>query len=40
MNSQIKAQEAGSRITKESVETEGKQLDNAMKIGQMTTGGM
>jgi hypothetical protein len=40
MNSQIKAQEAGARITKESVETEGKQLDNAMKIGQMTTGGM
>lgn len=40
MNSQIKAQEAGATITRQSVETEGKQIDNAMKIGQMTTGGM
>jgi hypothetical protein len=35
MNTQIKAQEAGARITKESVETEGKQIDNAMKIGRV-----
>jgi hypothetical protein len=40
MNSQIKAQEAGAKISKESVETERKQLDNAIKIGQLTTGGM
>jgi hypothetical protein len=40
INSQIKAQEAGAKITRETVETEGKQLDNAIKIGQLTTGGM
>ena len=32
MNTQIKAQEAGARIQKENVETQGKQFDNEMKI--------
>ncbi|NDA08973.1 MAG: hypothetical protein EBZ18_06140, partial [Alphaproteobacteria bacterium] len=35
MNTQIKAQEAGAKITKEGVQTEGVQLDNVKKAQEL-----
>jgi hypothetical protein len=35
INAEVKAQEAGAKISKDQVETQGKQLDNAMKIGRI-----
>jgi hypothetical protein len=32
MNTQIKAQEAGARINKDSVQVQGMQIDNEMKL--------
>lgn len=40
MDSQIKAQETGTKIVKQSVETEGVQLENAKKVRDLVSGNM